>query len=279
MKSDILPDITSQIIEKAKEFGASLAGIANVEEVKNSPSNSIYGKLDEYKTVGNIETEEIWPDEIVWPENAKSVIVIAVVHPEKEPELDWWRNWHTGGTHGNRICISINSKLSKWMESEKGITSTKVPYHIEHGGIFLKDAAVLAGMGCIGKNNMAVTPEYGPRVRLRAMLTDVVLHGTGPFDFDPCKECDMPCQKVCPQKAFERNIYSEKQYGLAMLPARTGVYSSHFCNVKIRHDDENSEKIVVKGQDEPGKVVKYCRHCELSCPVGKEEKRGVEKNE
>ena len=279
MKSETLPGITSEIIEKAKEFGASLAGIANVEAVKNSPSHFIYGKLDEYKYVGNIETGKIWPDEIVWPENAQSVIVIAVVHPEKEPELDWWRNWHTGGTHGNRILISINSKLSKWMEEEKGIKSTQLPYHIEHGGIFLKDAAVMAGMGCIGKNNMLVTPEYGPRIRLRAMLTDIVLEATGPVDFDPCKDCDMPCQRACPQKAFERTVYSKKEFGLSLLPSRTGVYSRHLCNVQMECDDKKGEKIVVEGQDEPGKLVKYCRHCELSCPVGKEEKRGVKKNE
>jgi len=274
MKSEILPDITSQIIEKASEFGASLAGIANVEAVKRSPSHLLYGKLKEDKTVGNIETGETNPWEIVWPENAKSVIVIAVWHPEKEPELDWWRDGYTGGTHGNRILMSINSKLSEWMEAEKGIASTQLPYHIEHGGIFLKDAAVMAGLGCIGKNNMVVTPQYGPRVRLRAMLTDVVLPGTGPIDFDPCEECGMPCQSVCPQEAFQNKIYLEKQFGLAMLPARTGVYSRNLCNVQIERDDENSEKIVVERPDEPGKLVKYCRRCELACPVGKKQERG-----
>ena len=274
MKSEIPSDITSHIVEKATEFGASLAGIANVEAVKTSPSHFIYGKLDEYKTVGNIETGETNLGEVVWPENAKSLIVIAVRHPEKEPELDWWRDGYTGGTHGNRILISVNSKLSKWMEEEKGIKTTKLPYHIEHGGIFLKDAAVMAGLGCIGKNNMVVTPEYGPRVRFRAMFMDVVLHGTGPIDFDPCEECGMPCRSVCPQEAFERNIYSEKQFGLTMLPARTGVYSRHLCNVQMERDDENSEKIVVEGQDEPGKLVKYCRRCELACPVGKKQEIG-----
>ena len=272
MKSEISPDITSQIIEKAKEFGASLAGVANVEKVKNSPSHIIYGKRDEYTTVGNIRRGVTNPWNVVWPENAKSIIVIAVVHPKEEPELDWWRDGYTGGTQGNRILMSINATLSKWMEAEKGITSTQLPYHIEHGGIFLKDAAVLAGLGCIGKNNMVLTPEYGPRVRLRAMLTDIVLKATGPVDFDPCKECDMPCQRVCPQKAFERNIYSEKQYGLTMLPARTGVYSRHLCNVQMERDDKKGEKIVVEGQDEPGKLVKYCRRCELACPVGKNRK-------
>lgn len=136
MKPEISPDITSQIVEKAIEFGAPLAGIANVEALKKSPSHFIYGKFDEYKTVGNIETGETNPWEVVWPKNAKSVIVIAVLHPEKEPELDWWRDGYTGGTYGNRILMSINSKLSKWMEGEKGIRSTKLPYHIEHGGFF-----------------------------------------------------------------------------------------------------------------------------------------------
>ena len=273
MKHEIQADITSHIVEKAKEFGASLAGIANVEAVKNSPSHIMYGKLDAYKTVGNIRTGRIWPHEVLWPQNAKLVIVIAVVHQKEEPELDWWRDGYTGGTQGNRILMSINAKLSRWMEEEKGIKSTQLPYHIEHGGIFLKDAAVLAGLGCIGKNNMLVTPEYGPRVRLRAMLTDVKLQGTGPVDFDPCKECDIPCQRICQQKAFETKIYSEKQYGLLLFPARTGVYSRQLCNVQMERDDKNGEKIVVEGQDEPGKVVKYCRRCEMVCPVGKKEKR------
>jgi epoxyqueuosine reductase len=274
MKSEISPDITSQIVEKATEFGASLTGIADVEEVKNSPSHFIYGKLDEYKTVGNIETGETNLGEVVWPEDAKSVIVIAVVHPEEEPELDWWRNGYSGGTAGNRILVSINSKLSKWLEEEKGIKNTKLPYHIEHGGIFLKDAAIMAGLGCIGKNNMVVTPEYGPRVRLRAMLTNVVLQGTGPIDFDPCEDCSMPCISACPQKAFGRKIYSEKQFGLDKLPARTGVYSRQLCNVQMELDNESSEKIVVKGQDEPGRLIRYCRRCELACPVRKKQERG-----
>lgn len=274
MKPEISPHITQHIVKKAKGFGASLAGVANVEEVKNSPSHLIYGKLDEYKTVGSKEAGEIRPREVVWPENAKSVIVIAVLHPKEEPELDWWRYGYAEGTAGNRILMSINSKLSDWLEAEKGIKSNKLPYHIEHGGIFLKDAAVMAGLGCIGKNNMVVTPEYGPRIRLRAMLTDVVLHGTGPIDFDPCEECSMPCRSLCPQEAFRSRIYSEEELGLDKLPARTGVFSRHLCNVQMERDHENSEEIVVKGQHEPGKLIRYCRRCELVCTAGKKQEKG-----
>ncbi|MFO8166051.1 MAG: epoxyqueuosine reductase [Thermodesulfobacteriota bacterium] len=268
MKAEISPDITSEIIDQATEFGASLAGIADVEAVKNSPSHLIYGKLDAYKTVGNIDINEISPGEVVWPENAKSVIVIAVVHSKEEPELDWWMDGYTGGTHGNRMLMSINDKLSQWMKKEKGIQCTKLPYHIEHGGIFLKDAAVLAGLGCIGKNNMVVTPDYGPRVRLRAMFTDAGLEATGPVDFDPCESCNMPCRRVCPQEAFQKTIYPEEKPGMTRLPARAGAYSRYLCNMQMERDYKNSELIMIEGHHKRGGLVKYCRRCELACPVG-----------
>jgi len=242
---------TSQIIEKAKEFGASLAGITNVEALKKSPSHLMYGKLDEYKTVGNKEGN-LKPGEIAWPENARSVIVIAIWHPDEKPELDWWRHGYSGGTSGNRILISINSKLSKWLEKEKGIKPITVPYHIEDGGIFLKDAAVIAGLGCIGKNNMLVTAEYGPRVRLRAMFTDELLPETGPVEFDPCRDCSMPCRNACPQNAF-----------------RNGPYSRALCSIQMESDRANAALTKARQRtDKQSLPIKYCRACELSCPVG-----------
>lgn len=261
-------NICTQIIEKAKEFGSSLAGIASVEALKKSPSHLLYGKLGEYKTVGNKEGE-IKPGEVAWPGNAKSAIIIAVEHPEKKPEMDWWKEGYSGGTPGNRILISINAKLSEWLEKEKGIKANPLPYHIEHGGIFLKDTAVMGGLGCIGKNNMLVTPEYGPRVRLRVMLADEVLPYTDPIDFDPCDDCSMPCRNVCPKKAFQKKIYSEEEFGLDRLPAKTGLYSRYLCNEQMVLDEENYQEIKIEGEDKPGRLVKYCRACELACPIGK----------
>jgi len=261
-------EINDMIIAKAKEFGGCLAGIVSVEALKKSPSHLIYGKIGDYKTVGNKEGQ-IKPGEVTWPEGAKSAIIIAVGHPEEKPELDWWKSGHNGGTPGNRTLISISAQLSMWLEEEKGIKTTPLPYHIEHGGILLKDTAVMAGLGCIGKNNMLVTPQFGPRVRLRAMLSDEVLPDTAPIDFDPCEDCDMPCIKACPQEAFKNKVYSKKEFGLDQLPARTGTYSRHLCNKQMQLDMDNCEEITVEAQDEPGKLVRYCRACEWACPVGK----------
>lgn len=261
--------ISGKIIEKAKGFGACLVGITNVEALKESPSHFIHGKLNEYKgVIGTKQTDKIQSKEVTWPENMKSVIVTAVEHPEEKPELDWWKDGYGEGAAGNRILMSINAKLSEWLE-EKGIRTNKLPYYIEHGGIFLKDAAVMAGLGCLGKNNMLVTPEFGPKVRLRAMLVDEALPCTDPIDFDPCKDCSMPCRQACPKEAFRSKIYSGKEFGLEKLPARTGVYSRHLCNVQMELDVDNGEKIQIEGQDEPGKLVRFCRMCEFTCPIGK----------
>ena len=251
MKPKIPRGISSQILEKAKEFGACLAGIASVEVLKQSPSHFVYGKLDEHKTVGNKEGK-LKPGEIAWPENAKSAIVIAVWHPKGKPELDWWRHGYSGGTSGNRILISINSKVSKWLEEEKGIRTIELPYHIEDGGIFLKDAAVMARLGCIGKNNMLVTPPYGPRVRLRAMFTDELLPEIDPVDFDPCRDCSMHCRNACPQNAF-----------------RNGAYSRVLCNIQMESDRATAALTKAREKiDRQSLTVKYCRACELICPVG-----------
>jgi len=264
-------NIQKQIIQKAREFGADLAGIANVEKLKESPSHLIYGKLGEYNTVGNKPPEELKPGEIAWPKNAKSAIIIAVEHPEDKPDLDWWKAGHKGGTPGNRILISINAQLVAWLESEKKIKAKSLPYHIEHRGIFLKDTAVIAGLGCIGKNNILLTPQSGPRVRLRAILTDELLPGTDPIEFDPCKECEMPCRDNCPRNAFGNKVFSEDAFGLRQLPGRSGVYSRQTCNQQLIVDEDNAEEISFEGQPQSGKLVKYCRICEFSCPVGKQD--------
>lgn len=262
-------DLTNQIIEKALEFGANLAGIANVQELKNSPSHDIYGKIGDYNGVGTIENGSVGPGKIAWPENANSAVVVAIEHPEKKQQMDWWKDGYSGGTEGNWILISIIARLAEWLEKEKGMKSHKLPYFIERGGIFLKDAAVLAGLGCLGRSNLLVTAPYGPRVRLRAMLLDQELPASGPIDFDPCQECKMPCRKACPQKAFQSRIYTKEKFGSDRLPARSGVFSRNLCNVQMELDVVNSEKIKVEDLNTSGRLIRYCRLCEFSCPVGK----------
>jgi epoxyqueuosine reductase len=235
-------DTGAQIIDKAKEMGASMAGIANVELLKESPSHEIIKKLGMEIDGVNPYKEVCDFDEIKWPAEARSALVIAVSHPQDKPELDWWIGLK--GSLGNSELIRINRELSAWIEATFNIKTHKLSYFIEKGGIYLKDTAVLAGLGCIGKNNMLVTPELGPKVRLRVLLLEEDLTPTGPISFDPCDGCEEFCKNACPQNAFEKIVISSAETGLASLPGRSGCFSRSTClnrSSTPSADDDDSE--------------------------------------
>ncbi len=261
-------DITGRIVEKAKSLGASLVGVASVGPLKQSPSHLIYPKMEQNSGVGSRESEQgIKPGEVAWPAGAKSAVVIAVEHGEAHPALDWW--YGKKSPPGNRILMRINKALSEWVEETFQITTHKLPYHIEKGGIFLKDAAVMAGLGCIGKSNILVTPQFGPRIRLRAMLLETEIASTGPINFDPCEGCDQFCRQACPQHAFDHIVFSPEEIGIEKLPGRDGSFSRPTCNIQMGKDIDAAFEETDPQSGEMEKIIKYCRRCELACPVGR----------
>jgi len=283
--------LTDKIVNKAKSLGATVAGIACVESLKMSPSHSIHPIIGmNLKVPWQDLDADIKPQDVIIPSEAVSAVVIGVRHNANEPELDWWDG---KGTPGNRILMRINRMLSQWIEHTFSIKTYKLPYMIEKGGIFLKDAAVLAGLGSIGSNNLVITPGYGPRIRFRALLLNREAEATGPLEFNPCKGCNQPCRKACPIKAFEKSVYSADKLGQSILPGINGTYDRATCNMKMEKDIEEALMAMhVNGIDHQGirqaiedfeegiiekpevgersdYCVKYCRECELACPIGK----------
>ncbi|MFO8036346.1 MAG: hypothetical protein R6U57_06950 [Anaerolineales bacterium] len=239
MKSSESDKLREMIINKAKEFGATLAGIGRVVDLKTTPT------YEKYDRVPYLDFFEALPE---WPSDAESILVFALLHPRTEPVLDWWDS-KPGGTPGNRVLIQIQNKMEDWLREEMDIKAYSLAYHLEKGGVFLKDAAVCASLGVIGKNNLLITPEYGPDVRLRASLLDVALDPSEPLDFDPCAGCDKPCFQACPQDAF-----------------RSGSFERKYCRIQMRKDQENARSLP---HDPKTVYVRWCRACELSCPIGR----------
>lgn len=259
----------SRILTKAKELGASLVGIANVEDLKKAPSYTVTPMMPAYNGVGankeRIDNRK--SGEVNWPQGAKSVIVIAYAHPENKPELDYW--YGSIDPTGNKKLIKVVQGLIEWLQNDHGIKAFHLPYHVERGGIYLKDAAVFAGMGCIGKNNLLVTPEFGPRIRLRGLTLEIDLPSTGPTTFEPCAYCDEICKRSCPQDSFKEQIYTPGEFGRKELPGRSGDYDRLRCNIQMRIDEDSAVEQHVEDVEKAVRVVKYCRRCEFSCPVGK----------
>lgn len=74
------------------------------------------------------------------------------------------------------------------------------------GSTFVRLAAVRAGVGTLGLNQMLLTPEFGPRVFLAAVLTALSLEPDPPIAGELClglEQCGR-CAAVCPTGAIPR---------------------------------------------------------------------------
>lgn len=178
------------------------------------------------------------------------MVLLALEHPAARPELDWWDG--RGGTAGNRQLIKISRGLVRWLKKQ-GVDAADLPYHVEKGGLLLKNAAVLAGLGQIGRNNLLVTQKLGPRVRLRGLRVGLDLESAGPVEGDLCAGCDMPCASACPRQALERGDLTGDV-----------VYRRPRCDLQMKADEADA---TTRSSDRS--CIKYCRACELSCPLGR----------
>jgi epoxyqueuosine reductase len=222
-----------EVAAQAIALGASLVGVTYVATLLDSPSHRLRPVKRHVR-------------------DARSVVVLALAHIEGQPEMDWWDN-QEGRTPGNRLLMEISQRLTKWLREAYSTEAYELPYHAIHRGVFLKDAAILAGLGVMGKNNLLITPQYGPRVRLRALLLNRPLEGAElPDDFAPCDGCEGPCMQACPWEALHG-----------------GGYERERCLQQMNEDETDRIVLAPPFIGMPAKtIIAYCRLCELSCPVG-----------
>jgi epoxyqueuosine reductase len=234
--------LAEELIAEAEKINGFRAGIATVDEVLAGPSYKAP------KTV-NMKRQRL-EEATVWLPNAHSLLVLAMHHPEEDLQLD---SFERGNSAGNRRMMEVSEKLVDWLIKTHGVRAQPLPYHVEAGGVYLKDAAVFAGLGVVGKNNLLLDRIWGASVRLRTVLIEGSLPSSGPLkEFNPCRDCAMPCRKVCPENAFGH-----------------GHYDRPTCIQRMESDKARSidcGKTDSKGN--PIRVIYWCRRCEFACPVG-----------
>jgi len=172
---------------------------------------------------------------------AGGYIVLALAHDLEHPELDLWEPGR--GTPGDRILGKIGKELVRWLQEEYGVRARLIPYQIYDGGIYLKDAACMGGIGRMGHNNLVLVPGYGPKIRFRAVWVDLDCpEEPSPEGEDPCAGCEEYCTRACPMDAFS-----------------TGNYSREQCLARMNTDKKSGRE-----------RIDHCRACELACPGGDE---------
>ena len=146
--------------------------------------------------------------------------ILQTIDKENGPSFMYFQHYRTA----NALLDSISFRLSRVLE-EKGFLALPVaasqslgknnPYR---GLVAHKTAAVLSGLGFVGKSGLFLSTEYGSKVRLATILTNCPVQSELHVIENGCGSCTL-CQKACPAGAIygelpttdgERNFDAEK---------------------------------------------------------------------
>lgn len=159
----------------------------------------------------------------------------------------------------NASLDRITSRLVQYIV-DKGFNAMAIPAsHIVDennllGNISHKAVARMAGIGWQGKSLLIISPEYGPRIRLATVLTDMPLIADQPLK-NRCGRC-MECAKACPASAI-KNVSTESHY-----ESRDEAIHLDKCYAKLCE---------FKARPEVGALI--CGVCIKVCPFGKRSKQ------
>ena len=139
---------------------------------------------------------------------------------ENAPSFVYFQHYRTANALLDNIAFRVSREIEKLGHSALPVAASQSlgknnPYR---GVIPHKTAAVLSGLGFVGKSGLFLSSEYGSKVRLATILTDMPLQAELPVIENGCGNCTI-CQNACPAGAIfgtlptkdgERNFDPEK---------------------------------------------------------------------
>jgi epoxyqueuosine reductase QueG len=161
-----------------------------------------------------------------------STVIVIGTHVT-DGALDAWVEygpWHHPRSFLDELLLGTAHTACLLLE-RKGFKSEPVSYQ---PGLLLKNAAAISGIGFIGRNNLFVSPTLGPRVRLRALVTEAPLVCGIPNPFrQECENC-LQCIEACPAQALSEAGYSlsrcyDYQRGHLSTPFPGGTVWCNIC--------------------------------------------------
>ena len=221
--------------------------------------------------------------------SARSVIVMAVAHSlgaVYSPDIMLWTR---SKMQTSRLLDETAEKIGRMLEREGFLSlpiSADKPVEIfkhnpENGRKFrqtrtigflsLKHAAISCGMGELGRNNLLLTPEFGPHQRLCAIVTEAPLEADSRRELDLCQNCGQ-CAKACPSGALKADRYDVDPcfafwaYGFKRLPpVRFWEWPGY---IRMLHQHLKQRDLLVESGQTYITDVDNCIECMRVCPVG-----------
>ena len=262
----------SAVKAKAKALGADLVGIAAGATLDRFPPDPGRPQTPVRVTV----------------EDSRSVIVLARRLLTGIARLPGSDDRHK--QYSTELILSdledIELKLVYFLEEHGYPSLTVPPMHFDprhydakgdtRGPLSLPHAAVEAGLGTLGLNLMLLTPEFGPRVILGAVLTHCVLEPDRPLAAPLCPgETCGRCLLACPADAIGQ-WRLDKQRCAPLASPYGFTYLMDHVDRMVRADDptrlallKSKESFMIWQSILRGVgVYSGCTRCVDVCPVG-----------
>ena len=140
---------------------------------------------------------------------ALSRAVIATI--TDRPGMIYFQHYRAVNAKLDQLALDVVSFIeSKGAYALPVAASQSVPGKKYRGVFPHKTAAVISGVGTVGRNRLLIHPEYGSCIRLATVLTDLPLEsGRDVLERDICRDCDI-CVKACPAGALDAGYDPEK---------------------------------------------------------------------
>lgn len=256
-KVKTMPSYAKYLVGSFRELGKTVKSIRNNPYTgKKTVTPKLLSELEDYaKTLGisgigytHVSESHMFKESIVLFKNAivfamemkKSEIEVA---PSKRTIKEVFRTYYELGKSVNLISDFLRSK---------GYNAQ--PVSAIGSNINLSVMARDAGLGGFGKHGLLITKEFGPSIRLAAILTDIE---DLPFNIDYneewirnfCNSCNA-CVRSCPANAiYEKSLVFEdgseqhidykkcavpfsKQYGCTVCIKKCTFFKSNYENIE-----------------------------------------------
>lgn len=166
-----------------------------------------------------------------------------------QPTQTYFAHYRSVNDHINHVTLRTTIELQSKGYEAIAIPASQSLYDKPYHSVFPhKTAATLAGLGWIGKSGLFIHREFGPRVRLGTILTDMEFSDTTPVTTSKCGDCRL-CVESCPAMAIEGVNWEQ---GVE----RNRLYDAHGCSSYMKERFQHIGRGAV------------CGICMSVCPIG-----------
>jgi len=199
--------LTGEVSKLLKSNGAGLVGVASVDRFEGAPrGHHPRDFIPGAKSVVSFGAPMLH-FAVNWERHLRDSDLVA---PENRKEvLQNYLAWELDHDLLDDLLDMMSLRLASFLENQ-GYRSLFFPQHTRHRpliwekvfqgrGLFShRHAAVRAGLGEFGLNNLVITPQYGPRIRFNSVITEAELTPSPLLEAKSClgEKCSI-CVKAC----------------------------------------------------------------------------------